>query len=251
LSNNEETKQIINDILIQSTNYNNLGKIYFELKDHEKAKYNLNKALSINIGSVDANFYMGLVLSKEKKYVLAINFLERTIDLDKSFYLAYLELANVFRESFKFYEAINVLRSFIDKNLDQENNLSDCYNFLGKIQIVIGDSENAHKSFDLSLSFPKKDPNHFKSYIFSYNYNLNFNKKKYFELINDYKNSLNIKKESKNSFFYKDNKKIKIGFLSSDFREHAVGYQIIGVLEKLKLEKDLNISVINKIYILF
>jgi len=218
--------------------YNNLGKIYFELRDHEKAKYNLDKALSINIGSVNANFYMGLILSKEKKYVLAVNFLERTIDLDKSLYPAYLELAKIFKESFKFYEAINVLNSFIDKNLDQQDSLSDCYNFLGKIQIEIGDSENAYKSFELSLSFPKKNPNHFKPYIFSYNYNINFNKKKYFELINDYKNSLNIKKESKNSFFYKDNKKIKIGFLSSDFREHAVGYQIIGVLEKLKLEKD-------------
>jgi protein O-GlcNAc transferase len=218
--------------------YNNLGKIYFELKDHEKAKYNLNKALSINIGSVDANFYMGLILSNEKKYILAVNFLQRTIDLDKSLYLAYLELAKIFRESLKLYEAINVLKNFIDKNLDQQNSLSDCYNFLGRIQIQIGDINAAYKSFDLSLSFPKKNSNHFKPYIFSYNYNVNFNKKKYFELINDYKKLLNIKKDYKNKFSYKDCKKIKLGFLSSDFRDHAVGYQIIGVLEKLKLEKD-------------
>jgi predicted O-linked N-acetylglucosamine transferase (SPINDLY family) len=218
--------------------YNNLGKIYFELKDHEKAKYNLNKALSINIGSVDANFYMGLILSNEKKYILAVNFLQRTIDLDKSLYLAYLELAKIFRESLKLYEAINVLKNFIDKNLDQQNSLSDCYNFLGRIQIQIGDINGAYKSFDLCLSFPKKNSNHFKPYIFSYNYNVNFNKKKYFELINDYKKLLNIKKDYKNKFSYKDCKKIKLGFLSSDFRDHAVGYQIIGVLEKLKLEKD-------------
>ena len=218
--------------------YNNLGIIYFDLKNHQKAKIIFNKALSIDMASINANFYMGLILSKEGKELLAINFFKRTIELDKKFYLSYLKLAEQYKADFKYSEAINVLNDFIEKNSEQQNNLADSYCALGNICIEIGDIENAFKNFELSLSFYKDDSKFFKQYIFNLNYAEQNSQKKYFDLINTYRKTLSIQKYNLDKSLYKNSSKIKIGFLSSDFREHAVGYQILGVIEKLSLDSD-------------
>ena len=221
--------------------YNNLGIIYFDLKNHQKAKIIFNKALSIDMASINANFYMGLILSKECKELLAINFFKRTIELDKKFYLSYLKLAQQYKAIFKYSEAINVLNDFIEKNPEQLNNLADSYCALGNIYIEIGDIENAFKNFELSLSFYKDDSKYFKQYIFNLNYAEQNSQKKYFDLINTYRKTLSIQKNNLDKSLYKNSSKIKIGFLSSDFREHAVGYQILGVIEKLSLDSDLEL----------
>ena len=218
--------------------YNNLGIIYFDLKNHQKAKIIFNKALSIDMASINANFYMGLILSKEGKELLAINFFKRTIELDKKFYLSYLKLAEQYKADFKYSEAINVLNDFIEKNPEQQNNLADSYCALGNICIEIGDIENAFKNFESSLSFYKDDSKFFKQYIFNLNYAEQNSQKKYFDLINTYRKTLSIQKYNLDKSLYKNSSKIKIGFLSSDFREHAVGYQILGVIEKLSLDSD-------------
>jgi len=218
--------------------YNNLGIIYFDLKNHQKAKIIFNKALSIDMASINANFYMGLILSKEGKELLAINFFKRTIELDKKFYLSYLKLAEQYKADFKYSEAINVLNDFIEKNPEQQNNLADSYCALGNICIEIGDIENAFKNFESSLSFYKDDSKFFKQYIFNLNYAERNSQKKYFDLINTYRKTLSIQKYNLDKSLYKNSSKIKIGFLSSDFREHAVGYQILGVIEKLSLDSD-------------
>ena len=218
--------------------YNNLGIIYFDLKNHQKAKIIFNKALSIDMASINANFYMGLILSKEGKELLAINFFKRTIELDKKFYLSYLKLAEQYKADFKYFEAINILNDFIEKNPEQQNNLADSYCALGNICIEIGDIENAFKNFESSLSFYKDDSKFFKQYIFNLNYAERNSQKKYFDLINTYRKTLSIQKYNLDKSLYKNSSKIKIGFLSSDFREHAVGYQILGVIEKLSLDSD-------------
>jgi predicted O-linked N-acetylglucosamine transferase (SPINDLY family) len=218
--------------------YNNLGIIYFDLKNHQKAKIIFNKALSIDMASINANFYMGLILSKEGKELLAINFFKRTIELDKKFYLSYLKLAEQYKADFKYSDAINVLNDFIEKNPEQQNNLADSYCALGNICIEIGDIENAFKNFESSLSFYKDDSKFFKQYIFNLNYAEQNSQKKYFDLINTYRKTLSIQKYNLDKSLYKNSSKIKIGFLSSDFREHAVGYQILGVIEKLSLDSD-------------
>ena len=193
------------------------------------------------MASINANFYMGLILSKESKELLAINFFKRTIELDKKFYLSYLKLAEQYKASFKYSEAINVLNDFIEINPEQQNNLADSYCALGNIFIEIGDIENAFKNFELSLSFYKHDSKYFKQYIFNLNYAEQNSQKKYFDLINTYRKTLSIQKNNLDKSLYKNSSKIKIGFLSSDFREHAVGYQILGVIEKLSLDSDLEL----------
>ena len=219
--------------------YNNLGIIYFDIKNYELAKINFNKALSIDMSSINANFYIALILIYEENEFLAINFLKKTIDLDKKFYPAYSKLAELYKIIFRYYDAISTLNDFINFNSDQKNNLAHCYSSLANIQIEVGDIENAYKNFELSLL--NDNPALIKTFLFNLNYLKKNNSKKYFDLVNSYRLKLDIKKYNLDKSLYKKHKKIKIGFLSSDLREHAVGYQILGVIEKLSLDKDLEL----------
>lgn len=226
--------------------YINLGKIFIDLKQLNKAKDIFNQALSIDLSSVEANFNIGLIFFEEKKFSIAINFFQKAINFDKSFYFAYLKLAEVFVVSARFIEAIGVYHKFISLDLfnKKTEELADCHYRLANLQSNIGDLDNAFKNYDIAILY-SKNINYIKSYIFHYNFFEKFNPKKYFELTNIYLNTLDIKNIPIDKFRYQKAKKIRIGFLSADLRTHAVGYQIIGILEKLSLDKDFEIYLYN------
>jgi len=224
--------------------YINLGIIFFNQKEFNKAKEFFNHALTLDLASVNANFYIGLIFLQEKKNLIAIDFFRKVIYFDKSFYLAYSNLADTLILSTRFSEAIEIYNSFIRLNLGNNEELADSYYKLASLQGNIGDLENAFKNYDIAISY-SKNINYIKGYIFHYNFYEKFDPKKYFELINIYLNNLNIKKITLEKNKYQKSNKIRIGFLSADLREHAVGYQVVGVLEKLSLDKNFEIYFYN------
>ena len=71
--------------------------------------------------------------------------------------------------------------------------------------------------------------------IFFMNYLENFNLEQYFNTIDKLKKFFFKNKEKILSYKVEkiNNNKIKVGFVTSDFREHAVGYQIFEVIKNL------------------
>lgn len=224
--------------------YINLGIIFFNLKYFDKSKETFNKVLSSDLTSVDANFHIGLILLEEKKISLAIDFFRKVIYYNKNFYLAYTKLAEALALNTRFNEAINVYIDFLKINSVNTEELADCHYRLGDLQAKFGDLENAFKNYELGISYSHpsdKNINYIKNYIFYYNSFEKFDNNKYFELISTYLSILNIKQISIEAGKFKKIEKIRIGFLSADLKEHAVGYQIIGILEKLSLDKNFEI----------
>ena len=220
--------------------YIDLGIALFNCKDFQKAKEIFNKALNLDLSCVAANFYIGLIFLEEKKNLVAINFFEKTIYFDKNFYLAYSNLAESLILASRLIEAEEVYKKFIKNNSINKEELADCHYRLANLQGNIGDLENAFKNYDFAIAY-SKNINYVKNYIFYYNFYENFDPKKYFNLIDIYLKNLNVKKISLEKKIYQKSKKIRIGFVSADLREHAVGYQIVGILEKLSLDKDFEI----------
>lgn len=228
--------------------YINLGIIFFNKKNFLIAKNIFNKALNIDLSSVAANFYIGLIFLEEKKLSISIDFFRKTIYSDKNFYLAYVKLAEALILNARFREAAEVYTDFFKINSTNKEELADCHYRLGDLQGICGELESAFSNYDLGIfySYPNpKNIGYIKNYIFYYNSYEKFDQKKYFELINIYLSVLNIKQISLDAKKYKKIKKIRIGFLSADLREHAVGFQIIGILEKLSLDKDFEICFYN------
>lgn len=224
--------------------YINLGIIFFNQRQFNKAKEAFNHVLIIDLANVDANFYIGLIFLEEKKNLVAIVFFRKVIYFNKNFYLAYLKLAEALILLTKFSEAIEVYNDFIKLDSENKKELADVFYNLANLQGNIGDLENAFKNYDIAISY-SKNINYIKDYIFHYNFYEKFDPKRYFELINVYLNNLDAKKIPSQKSKYQNSKKIRVGFLSADFREHAVGYQIVGILEKLSLDKDFEIYLYN------
>ena len=159
--------------------YINLGIIFFNQREFNKAKEVFNRALTIDLASVNANFYIGLIFLQEKKILIAIDFFRKAIYFDKSFYLAYSNLADTLILSTRFSEATEIYNSFIRLNLGNNEELADSYYKLASLQGNVGDLENAFKNYDIAISY-SKNINYIKGYIFHYNFYEKFDTKNYF-----------------------------------------------------------------------
>jgi predicted O-linked N-acetylglucosamine transferase (SPINDLY family) len=225
--------------------YNSLGLVYLEKNEYEKAIYFFNKCISINVYYVHGYNNIGIALFRDEKVLNSIFFFEKAISLDEKFYDAYINLAMAYKASSKYLEAINILNKLQNIEISQSDK-AQALALLALYYIEIGELLKGYKTFEESLKlfeeFPElKDESilAFKAYIFSYNYNENFNFDKYSEIIERYKKLL--KSNIKNFESIDFDKKLKVGFVSADFRKHPVGYQIYGVLKSLSLLETLEI----------
>jgi predicted O-linked N-acetylglucosamine transferase (SPINDLY family) len=225
--------------------YNNLGLIFLTLKDYEKAISFFNKTIKINIGFAQAYNNLGLALFENKKISSSIIFFEKAISLDNKFYNAYLNLARALKSNYNYHDAIKILEKIIIQT--KKNNLllilSKSLGILAQCYCEIGELKSSYKAYEESINISVEDRDILKNYIFAYNYNEEFDLNEYFKIIDIYKKSLKIiEKDKLGSFVYKNNTdKIKIGFVSADFKKQAVGYQIYGILEKLSKKNELEL----------
>jgi predicted O-linked N-acetylglucosamine transferase (SPINDLY family) len=221
--------------------YNNLGLVYLAKDEYEKAIDFFNKCIAINASFAGSYNNIGLALFRDQKVSNSIFFFEKAIILDDKFYDAYVNLAKAYKTNSKHSDAIKILNKLQNVPSSQLNKalalsmLAQCYTHAGELS-------KGYDVYEESLRLSDKSIDTFKNYIFSYNYNENFNFDKYIEIINRYKKSLKFNKEnSNNSKLIDISKKLKVGFLSADFKKHAVGYQIYGVLKSFSLLKNFEI----------
>lgn len=221
------------------TAHNNIGLVYYNINKFEDSVLCFNKAISIKLDFVEAYNNLGLAFNKLNKNSLAVSYFEKSIELDPNFIDGYYNLAQTLKDSGKYSEAIFVLKNNtnISKNFKLKRLLADYLCLIGKIDEGIKYYEDLldfeEKNFDDLVIF-------YKNYIFNLNYFTNFDQKKYFYIINLYK-SLIKKHDDKNiskiSSHIK-NKKIKVGFVSGDFRDHAVAHQSFGILNELRKKSE-------------
>lgn len=221
------------------TAHNNIGLVYYNINKFEDSVLCFNKAISIKLDFVEAYNNLGLAFNKLNKNSLAVSYFEKSIELDPNFIDGYYNLAQTLKDSGKYSEAIFVLKNNtnISKNFKLKRLLADYLCLIGKIDEGIKYYEDLldfeEKNFDDLVIF-------YKNYIFNLNYFTNFDQKKYFYIINLYK-SLIKKHDDKNiskiSSHIK-NKKIKVGFVSGDFRDHAVAHQTFGILNELRKKSE-------------
>jgi predicted O-linked N-acetylglucosamine transferase (SPINDLY family) len=221
--------------------YNNLGSIFFKLGDYEKAIIYFNKAIKVNIGFALPYNNLGKIFKKQNKKSLAIEFFRKAIDLDNKFYDAYLDLIQTLKDDFKHYDVVDLSEKILNLNSkDSPCIIANCISVVAECYVVIGEFEKGFIMYENAIRIYKDNPIIFKNYILQYNYNPNFNLEKYFEIINQYIGTLKIiDKQYLNDFTYiKNPQKIKIGFVSGDFKEQAVGFQIFGIIKELFERKE-------------
>ena len=214
--------------------YNNIGVVYLENNQIEDAIINFNKCIKIKFDFVDAYNNLGMALHKQKKYLAAVSILEKGILINNKFINLYANLANSLKSLGKFIDSISLL----EERFSQDKN-SEILPILASNYCNIGNIFKGINYYRKSLKFDPK-PDVYGSLLFNLNYINDLDFKEYFEITNKIK-SFYKKYDYKinyNKNLNEDNKKIKLGFVSGDFREHAVGYQVFEVVRYLSKNND-------------
>lgn len=253
--------------------YNNLGLIYQKINQFDFAITNYQKALQINPGFFQAYNNLGVLYMEVGRIEDSIIFFNKCIQINREFTSAYNNLGMALNKKRKYYSAVLILEQGLkikENSSDILSNLAYSYNKLGetfkaisllekeisnnktaKILKSLGDNWCSVGEISKGIKFYKEsielDPNNlssYDSYIFNLNYLENFNIQEYFLLAQKIKSFLKkYNKEELKEIITSNSKKskIKIGFVSADFREHAVGYQVFDVIKYLSENSELEL----------
>ena len=138
-------------IKIQPNNsaaYNNLGNTLKELGEYQKAISSYEKAIQINTNYVDAYYNLGIILSELGEYQKAMSSYEKAIQINPNYANAYYNLGNTLKELGEYQKAMSSYEKVIQINpnhIDAHNNLGNILNELGENQKALNSYEKAIK----------------------------------------------------------------------------------------------------------
>jgi len=215
--------------------YNNLGVVYLEKDQLDEATDLFNKCIQINHSFVEAYNNLGMILNKKKKYHSAILILEQGLKINPNFKNIFVNLAVAYEAVGRVFEAIKLYEKETDTNKTDKILMA-----LGNCWVSIGEINKGLDCYKESLKLNPENLAVYKNYIFSLNYLENFKIGDYFNIIEKMKLIFKKYEEKEIKRVYSANfdKKIKIGFVTADFRKHAVGFQIFDVIKNLAKNND-------------
>ncbi len=149
-------EQKYQQVLAQEQNnsyiWHNLGTLYYEMKQYEKALNILTHCLQLNKSQYLSYYTLGLILEKTNQLHAAISAYQQTIALHPQFISAYTNLGRIFTDVGNLDEAIGCYQ----KALGLKNNDPDLLYGLGNAFAQKGKDYEIQASFYLGFSFYRK-----------------------------------------------------------------------------------------------
>ena len=197
------------------------GKLSYETGHYKKAILLLKRFVDINPDIYDATYLLGCAFQDDNQYKEALNCFQSIIDKDPDFVSAYYNIGKMYQHSGQFSLAENYYKNAIQI----KKNFAEGYASLGSLYLDIADIDNANAMFLKAMKYKQK-----KDILSVYLYFLNFNpdttnKEMAFwhhqwgEKVSSY-----YPQCSHQHHDYRSDRKLKIGYISPDFRDHSVFY---------------------------
>jgi len=246
--------------------YNNLGAALHKLKKIDDAINFYKKAINLKVNFPEALNNMGNATRDLGKLNEAIQYFKKAIEVKSNYSEAYHNLGSTNEELGNKKEALENYKKAIEikpnyagvynslgmlfvalKNFDEaisaynkaiklEPNYEKPYNNLGNLQSDLGKFDIANTLYRQALKIKPYYPKAYSNLLFNLNYKINFDVKTY--LSEAKKLALNWRSNKKNLLvkhkYEKNPKKIKLGFVSSDFGNHPGGFFSLSTLRELK-----------------
>ena len=206
--------------------HNNRANMLFKLGKVEASLKSYNAAIKLNPYNSQAYNNLGILLGKLDKKNSALESYERAIKIKPDYAEAHYNKGNILLELNKNNTALDSYK----KALETKTYIKTLLGTIVHAKLKMCDWTNLNKdlkNFKDEITDPKKMPNpfHLLSVFDSPEIQKTAAEKWFINKYNSLNNSL--EKISKR----KKNKKIKIGYYSADFREHAVGQLIVNLFE--------------------
>jgi predicted O-linked N-acetylglucosamine transferase (SPINDLY family) len=222
----------------------NLGLCYEKEKLYDEAREHLLFAIDINNDYFEAFNVLGIVHAKTFQKDYAIKCLEKAFEINPNYIPTIKNLAEVYSSNSNPGKAIKI----IENKIKIINDLPFAYEILGRSYCSLREHKKGLDFFEKSIEL-KFDIKVCIGYLFFSSYFKDFERKKYFDLALKLRHFL-LNKNINLKFEYKVKEKLeenplKIGFVANCFREHAVTFQILGVLNYLYNEKEVKLYAYN------
>ena len=205
--------------------YNNRGNVLKELKQYEAALKNYDKAIELNPNYADAYNSRGIVLKELKQYDAALQSYDKAVSLNPDYADAYNNRGNVFHD-LKRYEA--ALQSY-DKALALKPNCEFLFGLRFLISMQICDWSNAKGQLvQLTEKIERNESASPPFSILGQSGSPSLQKKAAEIWVQKrYPLSHALSKLTKRP----KHNKIRIGYFSADFRNHATSFLTVGLFE--------------------
>ena len=205
-----------------SITFSNLGTVLIYQGKLDKAKLILKKSLTINPKEANSYLSLGLVMRLLGRTEEAVEYTYKAIDIQPNNDAAYCNLGDIFRVTREYKKAIKVFEKSLNLN---KNNFSAKFGlFVCKGYICDWSDYSVRNNWLKNLGIIGKPLNPYPFLLYDDNPINHFKRsKKYAKKYFNKKNIVNLQKN-------KDGK-IRIGYFSSDFKDHPVTHMITPLLE--------------------
>ena len=229
-----EAEELFNHLIkVYKSDYNsyyNLGIIKYDQKKYEESIYYFTLACKIKDNFYAAYHHLAMSYEQLKIFDKAIFFYNKANQFNEEKVLfSYNNLGNVFLNLKDYFKAIECFNEALKFN----GNKALVYNNLGIANFEIGNIEEAIKFFEKAIALDNQNIKYY-SVILSI---IPFIKKDisyYNKFAKQFRNSIKLfDKNLIDDFSIEKDSKIKIGFLSSDFKRHPTGYYLLDLLISL------------------
>ena len=212
--------------------YNNLGIAFQKLGLFEEAIKNYKKTLKLKPNFAPAYNNLGIVLRNLNKLDEALMNAKKAIELDSEYADAHNNIGAIFQDLDNLEEA----HKYYKKAIKLKPNYSDAYYKLGILLKKLDKIEECVDNFRKAVAINQKNSRAYSNYLFNLNYLNKYDDNYYIEEAKKFGLSLNkIDDQLCTPYKYIINpKKLTVGFVSADFRNHPVGLFLIGILKYLK-----------------
>tara|TARA_Y100000590_G_scaffold466174_1_gene640720 strand:- start:8761 stop:10611 length:1851 start_codon:yes stop_codon:yes gene_type:complete len=212
----------------------NLGVVYKELGETEKAKSYYQKAISIKPDFADPHNNLGIIFNELDEIEKAITCYQKAIDIQPDYADAHYNLGNALHKINKHQAAITSYEKVIQIN---PNYTAAHYN-LGNVMSVLGEFKKAVSCYEKAINSKKNHSLAYNNMMFTLLYLEEADPEICLKRAKEFRSSLKPIKDDlliKYQFNTKP-KKLRIGFVSGDLREHPVGFFLLDTLSHLKNE---------------
>ena len=187
------------------------------------------KALQLNANFDEAYSRIGLALQEKGQYDEAISCFQKALQLNPANIVAYYGLAVTLRDKAQFQESINVYR----KSLHLIPDNAYVYHNIGLALMEQGKLDEAENYYNHALQLKPDELNPYQNLLMMMNYNSNYDAKRIFaehvQVARHFAEPL-----CSTTYAYSNTcvptRRLKVGYVSPDFRRHAVAYFIEPVI---------------------
>jgi protein O-GlcNAc transferase len=207
-----------------------IGVIYYEFKDYDSAIKYIRKALQFGPNYVDAYNNLGLVLEETNRRDEAIMCYEKAVALNPNFDRAHYNLGTALKEKWQIDDAIKHYQIALQLNPC----FVEAYNNMGLALQDQGNLEEAERYFRLALQMKPDFSLCYSNLLLLMNYSARYDPPTVFSehlrfasQMGEPLSSALLPHANKPS----SARRLRIGYVSPDFRRHSVAYFIEPVLE--------------------